>query len=112
MLDVSDGLAGDALHLAAASGVGLDIDLALLPIHPAVHAVAARRGEPAPVMAAIGGEDYELLVTLPPAFDNAAGAEASGGVHLTRIGTVTDGSAVVFHQGGIAVPLEGFQHGG
>lgn len=111
MLDVSDGLGGDAPHLAAASGVRLVLELERLPIHPSVHAEAARSGTPAAVVAATGGEEYELLVTLPPEADGSA-CEPATGVPLTRIGTVTAGAGVEARLQGAEVALTGFRHAG
>ena len=110
MMDLSDGLAGDVPHLAAASGLRFEVDLDAVPIHPAVHPVAARSGESASRYAAVGGEDYELLVTLPGSFSAGGHAEPACGVTLTRIGTVREGSGAVFLEGGRAVKLEGFRH--
>lgn len=110
MMDISDGLAGDAPHLAAASGVALEIELARVPVHPSVHAVAARYGEPATHFAAVGGEDYELLVTLPDHFAAGGYADAATGVALTRVGTVLPGREARFLESGQVVPLEGFRH--
>jgi thiamine-monophosphate kinase len=110
MMDISDGLAGDAPHLAAASGVALDIDVGSVPVHPTVHAVAARLGEVATQFATVGGEDYELLLTLPAAFAAGAVTDAATGVGLTRIGTVVAGEGVRFHADGMRLHLEGFRH--
>lgn len=110
MMDVSDGLAGDARHLAAASGVGLRLALERLPIHPSVHRVAARRGEPFAAFAASGGEDYELLVTLPPGFAAARECEPAAGVVLTRIGEVVAGSGVEALLHGEPVAVAGYAH--
>jgi len=111
MMDISDGLGGDAAHLAAASNVGLRIELERVPIHPSVHAEAARRGEVAAVVAATGGEDYELLVTLPPGTDGGA-CEPGAGIPLTRVGTVVAGSGVTCTLAGQPCQITGFQHAG
>src|SRR5690606_29048740 len=110
MMDVSDGLAGDVPHLASASGLCFELELEQVPIHPAVHAVAARVGQSAARFATIGGEDYELLLTLPASFSAASHAEPACGVALTRIGTVAAGSGAVFREQGREVELEGFRH--
>lgn len=112
MLDLSDGLGGDARHLAAASDVALDIDLATLPLSPDGEIEAQRRGLPAPEFAAGAGEDYELLVAMPPRFDAAEAFTHECGVALTRIGTVARGRGVRFRLGGRELEIQGFDHFG
>ncbi len=108
MMDLSDGLAGDAGHLAAASGVSLVIDLGLVPRHPAVDPEAERAGEPAASFAAQGGEDYELLVALPVDPPDVSSAP----VRLTRIGRVEKGAPgrVILEIGGSPLALTSYDH--
>ena len=112
MLDVSDGLAGDARHLAAASGVRLTIELERLPLAPAVAAEAERLKLAPALFAGQGGEDYELLVALPAGFgvEEAQAFHAATGVALTRIGVVESGSGVRLFLGGDEVSLAGYDH--
>lgn len=94
MIDVSDGLGGDAGHLAAAGGVGLRIDAAALPVAEGVAEVAAAAGRDPLQMAVAGGEDYELLATLPSAGLGLEDLGGSAGVAVTRIGEVVAGRGV------------------
>ncbi|MCU1320794.1 MAG: thiamine-phosphate kinase [Acidobacteriaceae bacterium] len=79
-LDLSDGLSTDLAHLCDESGVGAEVEEALLPLHP----LAAQLGAERALHAALnGGEDYELLFSAPP---DVRMPKALAGVPITRIG--------------------------
>jgi thiamine-monophosphate kinase len=69
MIDVSDGLAGDALHLAESSGVGVEVHDATVPLAPGVAEAAALLGLDPLALALGGGEDFVLAAALPRAAD-------------------------------------------
>ena len=90
-MDVSDGLIGDLAKMLRVSGVSAHADLRRVPLSMA--AKAAIKATPALFETAVtGGDDYELLLAVPPqscaAFQDAAGA---AGVRVARIGTATEG---------------------
>jgi thiamine-monophosphate kinase len=110
LIDLSDGLGGDAEHLAMASGVQLRIELERLPLHGSVASAARHIDEPPELFAATAGEDYELLVTLPGGFDGAAEFLRVHGIALTRVGTVGPGIGVHATLLGKERPVHGFRH--
>jgi thiamine-monophosphate kinase len=110
MIDLSDGLGGDARHLAAASEVALEIELAAVPVAPEVTPEAERLGVTPQQFAAEGGEDFELLVALPPRFDAGGAFTRECGIGLTQIGAVKEGSGVSFCLAGRSLDLHGFNH--
>jgi thiamine-monophosphate kinase len=98
MIDLSDGLATDAGHVAAASGTELRIELERVPCAPGV----------SPEEAATGGDDYELLFAIAPARRGAAEAAAA----VTWLGEVRTGAglALVGPDGRLAGGLRGYEH--
>ena len=99
MIDVSDGLATDAAHVARACRVELRVRLDALPRPTGV----------SPEQAATGGDDYELLFTI--AAERRDAVEAA--VAVSWVGEVADGSGLVLldADGRPVEGLAGFEHG-
>lgn len=89
-IDLSDGLTGDLRHICEESAVGAEIIADALPLSPACRAYAAARRLDARQIALQGGEDYELLFTVPRSkhvrFERLAGKTR---FHFTCIGSIT-----------------------
>ena len=110
-IDISDGLGGDLEKLCAASGCGAEIDATALPVSDALVTAVGR--ELAREYALTGGEDYELLFTVPLARLGAmTQAMALGLGPVTRIGTLVPGNGVrVSARGGVTqFSGSGFDH--
>ena len=113
LMDISDGLAGDVGHLAAASGVKVVLEAGAVPIADAALVVLGAEG--ALEAALHGGEDYELLFVADPGIVDVARFEDRFGLDLTRVGHVLEGEGVWLDRGdGEPRPLAraGFDHFG
>lgn len=98
MLDVSDGLHDDAGKLLHASRCGADLDVGALPLSLALLAVAGE--ERARLLALTGGDDYELLFSVPRRHEpRLARISRHWGCAVTRLGTVTARSGLRWHLG-------------
>jgi thiamine-monophosphate kinase len=110
-MDVSDGLLGDLEKLCRASAVSATLELDQLPVSPAL---AARfPSERIEQFVLHGGDDYELLFTLPPGAGSAAQLQrlrGACGVH--RIGRIGDGRGVRCLRDGrsVGMPKSGYDH--
>lgn len=99
-MDVSDGLAGDLAKLCRASSVAADIDVTRVPLSDAARAVLA--ADPALLETVLtGGDDYEILLTLPPErLASFCLAAERAGIGASEIGRVTAGQGARFlHDG-------------
>jgi thiamine-monophosphate kinase len=111
MIDLSDGLSTDLHNLCDASDVGAEIDARRLPLHPALLRAPRR----AMKLALSGGEDYELLFTVPRSAERRlVKTAASLGVPVTRIGRITPRRSGVTlfgpHRRRRPLPRTGYEH--
>jgi thiamine-monophosphate kinase len=95
-MDVSDGLVGDFGKLCRASGVAADVEVARVPLSKAARAACA--AEPKLINTALtGGDDFEVVATIPPGKLASFRAAANrAGVAVTEIGRVTAGRGARF----------------
>lgn len=116
MIDVSDSLYHEMTLLATQSGVGFQIDLDALPLHPAVLSFAQMTHSSPYELALFSGEEYELLFTTfsQPSEVKSVLSESGIDVEVTRIGVVTaqPGELVFFEKGKrvSAPPDKTFEH--
>ena len=104
MIDISDGLASELLHLCKSSNTGCNLYEDKIPIDPETYKTAREFNLDPTICALNGGEDYELLFTIKQKdFD-----KIKGNPHLTVIGHMTDQSigANFISSGGSVIPLK------
>lgn len=102
-IDISDSLASELHHMAAASGVQLAVDGESLPVSKELEAFASARKEDPRERALFGGEDYQILFSAPAEFVRTGGAK-----DFTIIGEVRRGEGVLLS--GRPLPNRGWDH--
>ncbi|NOY77847.1 MAG: thiamine-phosphate kinase [Calditrichaeota bacterium] len=108
MIDISDGLAGDLGHLCKASGVGARIDEETLPVDDSVREWAKISRHSVLDWILYGGEDYELLFTLPEEAFSEVRSKLRPAVNATIIGRILDkpGELYLQKQNGKRIKIE------
>jgi thiamine-monophosphate kinase len=112
-MDLSDGLADAAAQMAEASGIGVVIDAALVPISTGVTLWASLSGRSGTDIALAGGEDYELVFAVRPRQRRRflAAMRRSQDLVVTRVGRFVPEPGAWLENGGVRTPLpSGFSH--
>jgi thiamine-monophosphate kinase len=112
-MDVSDGLADCVRQVAEASGVGITLDAASIPISAEVREAQTRRERDPLEPALSGGDDYELFFTVRPAHRGRLRmvGKQLGDLPITRIGVVTKGRDLLVRDEDGTRPLpDGYEH--
>ena len=112
MIDISDGLASEVLHICKQSGVGAAIHEEKLPIDPLTSETAAEFNIDATTCALNGGEDYELLFTVSQ--NDFEKLEEINDVEVIGYLTEADQGAQLITKGNNLVPItaQGWKHFG
>lgn len=111
-IDLSDGLFADLGHICKASSVGATIELDSLPASAVVQKML--NSDECSLAALLGGDDYELCLTVPP--QQVAAVEAASadlGIAMTRIGVIEQQSGLRCVNGAgevIAIPATAYEH--
>ena len=113
-MDVSDGLAGDLAKLCGVSGVSAVIDAPSIPLSPAAAALLVRGTVDIETIVS-GGDDYEVLCTVPEdSFEAFVQAAGQAGVAVSSVGVIVAGSSVPRFLDGegreIALPRLSYSH--
>ncbi len=115
MIDISDGLLSDLNHIVEESRVGAKIWLDKLPLSPGFEKYAPRYSQPAIDLALKGGEDYELLFTIPPEkMEYLCRLSKNHSFRVTHIGEIIEpeGKIEIFTGDGLKYSINdfGFNH--
>jgi len=109
MIDISDGLSSELLHLADASQVQVNVYENKIPIDPSIYTICEEFNLNTTTVALNGGEDYELLFTIAIADHDKIKANPN----LTVIGYVKEGTGanlITRDEKVIALKAQGFNH--
>lgn len=109
-IDVSDGLLADLTHLCELSGCGARVDVESLPNSVTMQSLFS--SEECARFALSGGDDYELLFTVPPERMLDVEAVIAKGVRCTPIGRMTEGGELICCRAGnpIDIRTRGYNH--
>jgi len=111
-MDVSDGLVGDLAKLCRASGVAAETDVEAIPLSDAARAALSADAKLIERILS-GGDDYEILLTLPPAKLSAFRAAAENvGLSVAKIGQIMSGQGVRCLREGkiVSLPQASYSH--
>ena len=109
-IDVSDGLLADLGHLCAQSGCGAQLDLDLLPVSAAMESEFA--AEECERFALSGGDDYELIFTVPSERVAEIQSALAFDIRYTQVGRMATGAGVTCLRAGqpVAIARRGYDH--
>jgi thiamine-monophosphate kinase len=109
MIDVSDGLLLDLSRLLDASTAGAEIEYEMIPVSPRFRETCRRRNYPEQDLVLAGGEDYQLLFTVPPRREKKLRAS---GIGYRVIGRITAQRQLQVMKNGrpLRLPRLGFDH--
>jgi thiamine-monophosphate kinase len=100
-IDISDGLSSDLRRVCEESGVGARVLADLIPVDAAAQGLARAQGGDAFPLALHGGEDYQLLIAVPPErIEDVVELGRVWNMPMTAVGEFTEGSGIVLEQSG------------